>query len=342
MKLELTFEEKQALEKQHKRERDRRIADRIKAVLLFAEGWEQLQIAQALRIRPETVHDHLEDYRDSKKLKPENGGSQSLLTPEQAAELIKHLEIHTYCKASEIRDYVKRTWDVELSVSGMTQWLHHNKFSYKQPKGIPAKADAQKQAEFIQHYEDLLNTLPEDEPVEFGDGVHPTMATQVTYGWIRTGTEKPILTTGSRTRMNLMGSINLETMGVTIGAYETLDSLAMEGHFQKLREKYPTAPKIHLILDQGRYNTSKETRQAARKYRIELHYLPPYSPNLNPIERLWKVMNEYARNNRFFHSAKEFREAVTHFFNVTWPQISHSMIDRINDNFQILKQASSS
>lgn len=232
MKLELTFEEKQALEKQHKKERDRRIADRIKAVLLFAEGWEQLQIAQALRIRPETVHDHLEDYRDSKKLKPENGGSQSLLTPEQAAELIKHLEIHTYCKASEICEYVKRTWNVEFSVSGMTQWLHHNRFSYKQPKGIPAKEDTQKQAEFIQHYEDLLNTLPEDEPIEFGDGVHPTMATQVTYGWIRTGSEKPILTTGSRTRMNLMGLSTWRLWALPLGLMRRWIALLWKGIFK--------------------------------------------------------------------------------------------------------------
>ncbi len=340
MKLELSPEEKQALEKQHKRERDGRVRDRIKAVLLCAEGWSQLQIAQALRIRVETVHDHLEDYRKSKKLKPENGGSQSLLTQDQTAELIKHLEARTYTRAAEICGYVKQTWNVDFSVSGMTHWLRHNKFSYKKPQGFPAKADPQKQAEFIHYYEDLLNALPEDEPVEFGDGVHPTMATKITYGWIRTGTDKPILTTGSKMRVNLMGSINLETMAITIGSYDTLNSQAMEGHFQNLREKYPKAPRIHLILDQGRYNTSKETKEAAKRHGIVLHYLPPYSPNLNPIERLWKVMNEYARNNRFFHSAKEFREAICHFFNVTWPQISHSMIDRINDNFQILKRVS--
>lgn len=93
-----------------------------------------------------------------------------MLTPEQVTVLINHLEIHTYFKASEICDYVKRTWNVEFSVSGMTQWLHHNKFSYKKPQGIPAKADAQKQVEFIKYYEGLLNTLPEDEPVEFGEG----------------------------------------------------------------------------------------------------------------------------------------------------------------------------
>ena len=70
MNICLTSEEKRDLEKAHRTQRDRRIADRIKAVLLHAEGWSQLQIAQALRIRPETVHDHLKDYEDSKKLKP--------------------------------------------------------------------------------------------------------------------------------------------------------------------------------------------------------------------------------------------------------------------------------
>jgi transposase len=116
--------------------------------------------------------------------------------------------------------------------------------------------------------------------------------------------------------MNLTGSISLETISITIGAYETIDSSAMEHHFIKLRRKYPKASKIHLILDNGPYNTSHETKEAA-KNSIILHYLPTYGPNLNPIEQLWKVMNEYARNNRFFQTAKEFREAILGFFDVT-------------------------
>lgn len=186
----------------------------------------------------------------------------------------------------------------------------------------------------------MLNTIPEDEPIEFADGVHPTMATKITYGWIRTGMDKPIATIASRTRLNLMGSINLESMQVTLASYETIDSSAMAAHFKLLRQKYPKSPKIHLILDQGSYNTSFETREAAKKYGIVLHHLPPYSPNLNPIERLWRIMNEYVRNNRVFHSAKEFKKEIMNFFTVTWPQIAQSMTTRINDNFQILKQAS--
>ena len=239
MEIKLTKEEKEKLEIRHKSERDGRVKDRIKAVLLFSEGWSQVQIAQALRIKPTTVHDHLEEYINSKKLKPENGGSESHLTPIQTAELVAHLEVNTYPKAEHICAYVEQTYGVRFTVSGMTQWLIRHNFSYKKPKGTPAKADPQKQAAFIEYYENLLNTVSEEEPVEFGDGVHPTMATKITYGWIRVGTRKPILTTASRTRVNLMGSINLATMRVTLGDYETIDSLAMEEHFKKFRKKYP-------------------------------------------------------------------------------------------------------
>lgn len=342
MKIVLTPTEKEELEAQHRKERDRRVADRVKAVLLHAEGWSQKQIAQALRIHPETVHEHLHDYRESKKVRPENGGSRSELTHVQALAIVEHLETNTYAKALEICGYIQETYGVSFTVSGLTKWLHAHGFSYKKPKGTPAKADPEKQAEFITFYEKLLTTTPEDEPIEFGDGVHPTMATKVSYGWIRTGACKPILTTASRTRLNLMGSISLETMEVTIGAHETIDSEAMEKHFRQLREKYPRAPKIHLILDQGPYNKSEKTKEAAKKHGIILHHLPPYSPNLNPIERLWKVMNEYTRNNQFFESAKQFRQAIMDFFEITWPKIASSMTDRINDNFETLKSVSSS
>ena len=80
MKINLTLTQKVELEKQHKSERDGRIRDRIKAVLLCSEGWTQRQIAQALRINESTVAEHLNDYLYLEgKLKPENGGAISKL-----------------------------------------------------------------------------------------------------------------------------------------------------------------------------------------------------------------------------------------------------------------------
>lgn len=90
----------------------------------------------------------------------------------------------------------------------------------------------------------------------------------------------------------------------------------------------------HLILDRWSYHTSFLIQEAANKRGIKLRYLPLYSPNLNQIERLWKVMNEHDRNNRVFDSAKEFRREIMEFFEFTWPQIAMSVTDHINDNFQ--------
>lgn len=332
----LTESERDALRAQHRQERNRRVADRIKAVLLSDQGWSYRQIAQALLLDEQSISRHVDEYCKRKKLDVSSGGSESRLNEIQTSLLEVHLERVTYLKIEDICAYVRMAYGISYTVKGMTSWMRKHGFSYKKPKGTPAKADQAKQEAFINEYEELLNTTPEDEPILFGDGVHPTMATKVTYGWIRTGTDKPIATTASRTRVNLMGSLNLETMEVIAGEYKTIDSAAMEEHFKELRQKYSSAPKIHLILDNGSYNKSLETKEAAKKHGIVLHYLPPYSPNLNPIERLWKVMNEEVRNSRFFESAKEFRRAIMDFFDVTWPKIAMSMTGRINDNFQRL------
>ena len=66
----------------------------------------------------------------------------------------------------------------------------------------------------------------------------------------------------------------------------------------------------------------------------------PYSPNLNPIERLWKIINEFARNNRVFKRASKFRQAINEFFD-KWPEIGLSKLNRINNNFQTFNTVSS-
>lgn len=71
--------------------------------------------------------------------------------------------------------------------------------------------------------------------------------------------------------------------------------------------------------------------------KLVMHILPPYSPNLNPTERLWKVMNELSRNNQVFKTFHEFKEKIRTFFSDTWDKIADDFRTRINDNFQSLK-----
>lgn len=268
LRIKLAAEIRKVLLERHKTIRDKREADRIKAVLLSDDGWTNAMIAKALFLCQETVHDHLTDYVEEQKLKPENGGSSSKLSDAQASELIRHLEENTYVKVKAICSYVETKYGIIYTVAGMTKWLHEHRFSYKKPKPTPAKADAAKQAEFIAEYERLKAERPSNEPIVFIDAVHPTMATKTTEGWIRTGKDKLIPTTASRTRINIVGALNLETMDLVTQSYKTVNSVSMSSFFEVLRSHYPDAPKIHVISDRGPYNISHVTKAAAAKNNI--------------------------------------------------------------------------
>lgn len=161
----LTEVQKQELEGPHRRERDKRVCDRIKAVLLKSEGWSNRAIAQALRVREETIGQHLRDWLSSEKLNPENGGSKSKLNSGQSRLLEVHLEAKLYVYVADICAYVFSAFGVSYTVSGMTKWLKQQGFSYKHPKEVPAKADAQKQEEFIEKYLELVDKTHQEEPI---------------------------------------------------------------------------------------------------------------------------------------------------------------------------------
>lgn len=279
---------------------------------------------------------HLRAYKRSEKLKNAYRGTEPKLDKVQEAELVLHLEANFYKTMEAIRAHVKETYGVSYSHQGMNNWLHRHNFSYKKPKGTPAKANLEAQEEFKSRYEELKKKTPPDEPILFGDGVHPTQGTKRTGGWIRKGKDHAIATTGSRTRLNITGALNLETMELFSMEHETINGEAIVRYLEGVRAAYPKASWVHLILDGAGYHKDKEALKAAERLKIRVYYLPPYSPNLNPIERVWKVMNERVRNNVYFQTASEFREAIRGFFQQIWPEIAGSLIDRINDNFQKL------
>ena len=225
------------------------------------------------------------------------------------------------------------------TISGMRSWLKKHGFVYKKPKGFPGKGNAEAQEKFIAVYKKLLNTTLEDEPVLFGDSVHPTQATILSYGWIKRGKEHHIPTTGTKTRVNITGAINLEDQTVTHREYEKVNGDSFVDFLKFLEEKYPKAPKIHLIVDRGSCHTSKIVKAHLKNgSRVVLHYLPAYSPNLNPIERLWKIMHEHVSNNRYYEKKEQFILAVRKFFNETILDIKDVILNRVTDNFAPLKQ----
>ena len=336
----LSAQEKAALIKRHKKEKDGRIRDRLKVVLWIDEGLSAPQIAKLLFIQPCTVYQHLQAYHEENKIAPTKPlGTQSKLNPIQTQEVIAHLEEVTYHKVEDICSYVKDRYGVYYTVSGLTDWLKDHHFSYKKLEGVPAKADAAQQEAFVAKYRALEKKLPPEEDIIFIDSAHPTQGTKLGYGWIRTGTVKQVKTSASRSRVNITGGVNIQTKKVASARYPTINSETTISFLKQLLGAYPKSNRLHIILDRSGYHTSQAVKDYVQGTKIKLHYLPPYSPNLNPIERLWKLMNKKVRNNRYFTTAQEFRDALEEFFDKTIAKIFDEVDSLINSNCQRLKIA---
>ena len=247
-KIRLTASEKVALESRHNACRDSRESDRIKSILLRSEGWTVPMISQALRCHETTITRHLNDY-SSGKLNPKNGGSNSLLNAAQTKELVDHLIEHTYQYNHEILAYIESRWSIKYSIPGLNKWLHKNGFSYKKAKGRPYKADVEKQAAFIEEYTKLKERVGAAEPIVFIDSVHPSQATKLSYGWIKTGSDKEVKTTASRTRLNIIGALQLCQISETfITQYDTVNAESVIDFLSQLRNKHDLSKTINVIL----------------------------------------------------------------------------------------------
>lgn len=332
----LNNDERVQLRAQHKRERDKRICDRIKAVLLQDKGWSILAIAEVLLLSEDAVREHIIEYKASKKLKPENGGSVEKLSVEQSNQLGKHLQCHTYLYVKDIIAYVQSTWSVTYSVPGMRNWLQRHGFSYKKPSLVPGKANEQQQREWLTDYEQLKQKLPTDEVICFMDGVHPTHNVQPAYGWIKKGVRKEIPANTGRARLNLSGAINVIDYKVLVQENEMLNAEATISFLQKVEKAYPEKNKVHLFCDNARYYRNKAVTKYLETSKIRLHFLPPYSPNLNPIERLWKWMKERVIYNTYY---PDFKSAVSGFFATLSMLTAESVLgrdfrSRVRDKFR--------
>lgn len=337
----LTGQEREQLKLQHRRERDGRIRDRIKAVLLYDEGWTPKDIARVLLISDEAVRNHIDEYKACKKLKPESGGSTEKLSEDQSQRLEAHLQTYTYLYVKDIVAYVEVTFGILYTVHGMRHWLQRHGFSYKKPAIVPGKANKEQQEKWLAEYEKLRAELPETETICFTDGVHPTHNVQPACGWIKKGVSKEIPANTGRSRLNLSGIIDVINHNVLVHEDTTLNAESTIRFFQKIEESYLGKKKVHVFCDNASYYRNKTVRRYLEASKIVLHFLPPYSPNLNPIERLWKWMKERVIYNTYYEHIDDFRGAVLGFFAVLSTVTVDSILgqalrSRVRDKFRVI------
>ena len=323
----------------HKKTRSLREGDRIKAILLLNKGYSYEEIAELLLIDDGTVRRWCEIYKAEGMqalLKDNYIGGTSKLTISEQLDLSTHLEGCIYLTAKEICAYVKKKYGVNYTHKGMTSLLHQMGFSYKKPKHIPGKADQKAQEEFIEKYNELKETKSPEDHIYFMDGVHPLHNSQPAYGWIKKGKEQTLKTNTGRMRVNINGAYDIEEHKVVIRDDESINSQSTISLLEQML-KEQTLGKLYIILDNAKYYRSQIVKEFLEKnQRIQFVFLPPYSPNLNIIERLWRFFKKKTTYNKYYEKFAIFKENCLNFFeNIDVYKIELKSL--MTENFQLIQ-----
>jgi transposase len=313
-------DERTQLEALARTTKDKKTADRIRIILALADGYRAKDIATIFRIDEDTITKWKNNYRKrrlfSDWLATRHSGYDGKLGRDQQQEIEHYVETETIVDAAVVVDFIEQHYGLTYTVNGVTKLLHRLGFVYKQTTLIPGKLDEARQAAFVKDYDKLKAALKDDEVILFGDGVHPSHNVHATKAWIKRGQEKQVPTNTGRKRLNINGVLELEGMKAVTHFAGTLNAGTTIELFNKVQASYPTKRKIYLIIDNARYYKNKLIQAYLKKpgCRIKLIFLPPYSPNLNFIERLWHFMKKHIIGIKRRDSFKEFEADIHAFF----------------------------
>lgn len=339
MTIKLTQTEREELKQLHRNCRKKRFADKLKAILLLDNGFSCVEVGQILLLDDDTVRKYRNQYLShgaNSLLEDNNKGSLPYLSDVELSSLDKHLEEYTYSDSKGIIDWIKREFGISYTPSGINSLLKRIGFVYKKPVLTPCKVNEEKQEEFVREYQDIKRNLSKEDQIYFVDGVHPQHNTIANYGWIKKGKTKQLKTNNGRQRTNINGAYNAATRQVFYVEDERINAQTMIALLQVILKEQKEG-KIHIVLDNARYYHALVVKEfLVDNPRITLHFLPPYSPNLNIIERLWKILKTKVVYNKFYLKFEDFRLAVNDFFkNQVWKQKEFQSL--LIDNFQIIK-----
>ena len=329
----LTSAEKNELLSELRIEGNRKFADRIRVILLLDQGKSARQIAEFLFMDEGSIRNYRKRYEEGGIEKLVNDhyiGRKAFLSEEQQTLLMLELESKVYPTTKSILEYVQEEFGVTYTIGGITSLLHKMGFSYKKPKGVPGKVSLEAQKKFINQY----NAVKAHGAVYFADSTHPMLNPVLSSGWIKKGEDFEIKTNSGRQRVNINGAINIESLDVVARSCDTVNRYSMCDLLRAIRLKNPDEnEKIYLVLDNAPYNRSHIVRDLAKQLKIRILYLPPYSPNLNPIERLWKFVKQKVMANQYFPDLETFRKEIMLFLRGI-RKFKPELSTLITDNFQ--------
>jgi transposase len=317
--IELTAEQRKEIERRRKGTLDRRVYQRLTAVLAVGAGNTREEVADLLGVGLTQLSEWLRVFRSAgldALCQIHNKGDPGNLTPQQVEQLKAKVSTGCFRSSDQIRHWVKSAFAVSYSSSGVKDLLRRVGVSYHKVTGFLWKGDPDKQRAFVnrvgRHKREAKRPGAPRTRRYYVDACHPVWGLDLVFCcWLLLGQRLLVGMGSGRKRLNILGAYCPDDQEY-VDYRLTRDNINGEqfvNFLRLLRSTHPEAERIILYVDGARYYDSPVVKEwLSRHPEFLLSQIPAYSPNVNLIERLWKFMRQKALSS--WHKTFEDMQAA--------------------------------
>ena len=275
--------------------------ERVQAIRLLHQGYTRAEVAEILDVAESSVYDWQKKYREgglaelSAKMAP---GRKKLLTDGQLLQLSGWLRMNPRQLGFDfglwtrkiVRDLIKREFGIDYTMQNIGKVLKRLGFSPQRPVYQALERDPEKRRKWTEETFPAIKERADREgaKIYFADEAASRTDHHAGTTWAPVGQTPIVEHIGARERIGMISAISMRGDMHWMVHTESMNSTLFTEYMDSLI--HDIEGKIFLIADRARYHTSKETAKwlDEHKDRIELFFLPSYSPDLNPGEWVWK------------------------------------------------------
>ena len=316
-----------------------KVKRKLLALRMHHEGAKAGFIAKVLNVHQNSITNYLKEYRDGglpATVEDRHYRPLSALAPYE--ECLKcQFSIRPITDAKDAVSRIESFCQIKISESQARRFMKRIGMKLRKTGSMPGKADPQLQFEFYTN--ELLPKLEEaskgERKVFFVDAAHFVLGAFIGMLWCFSRVF--VKTSTGRERYNVLGAIDSHNQElISVRTTDNINSFKVVELMDLIKEKHPNKP-VSLVMDNARYQRAKIVQEHAEKIGIELVFLPAYSPNLNLIERLWKLTKKRCLTNRYYTDFKRFSSAIDQCLDDLQTTLKDELKSLMTLNFQLFQ-----
>lgn len=248
-------------------------------------------------------------------LKVNNYGTNKSILEGHAADILTSLKALPPRTVQEAAERIFELTGIRRSPQQVRVFIKKQGLKYRKCGHIPAKADSVAQHKWVDDkLTPAIKAAKEGEAhLLFCDAAHFVLGSCLCFLW--SAVRVFLKGSAGRNRINVLGVVNAITKEVTTLINDTyINAEVMMAFLKTLRQTYNDGKPIAIVLDNARYQHCNVVKNCATTLGIDLLFLPPYSPNLNIIERLWKFTKKKILYAKYYDKPAAFHLAIRQFF----------------------------